>query len=77
MMFKEKTCAKCGKTVIRCSFGKYVYRRDSKVYCGWNCYIRDENSEPVLNNPCVCCGKEIPEGRQVCPDCEKLSRRKK
>lgn len=19
---------------------------------------------------CVCCGTEIPEGRQVCPDCE-------
>ena len=19
---------------------------------------------------CVCCGEEIPEGRQVCPDCE-------
>jgi hypothetical protein len=20
---------------------------------------------------CVCCGKEVPEGRQVCPNCEK------
>jgi len=20
---------------------------------------------------CVCCGKEIPEGRQVCPACER------
>lgn len=22
-------------------------------------------------NRCVCCGEVIPEGRQVCPDCEK------
>ena len=22
------------------------------------------------NNRCVCCGKIIPEGRQVCLDCE-------
>ena len=22
-------------------------------------------------NRCVCCGTEIPEGRQVCPSCEK------
>ena len=21
-------------------------------------------------NTCVCCGREIPEGRQVCPACE-------
>lgn len=21
-------------------------------------------------NTCVCCGDEIPEGRQVCPNCE-------
>lgn len=23
------------------------------------------------DNRCVCCGEVIPEGRQVCPDCEK------
>lgn len=23
-----------------------------------------------MENKCICCGKEIPEGRQVCPDCE-------
>jgi hypothetical protein len=22
------------------------------------------------DNTCVCCGKVIPEGRQLCPDCE-------
>lgn len=24
----------------------------------------------MLDNVCVCCGKEIPEGRQVCKSCE-------
>lgn len=25
---------------------------------------------------CVCCGEEIPEGRQVCPTCEQGNRKK-
>ena len=32
------------------------------------------NPEPWSNNRaeiCVCCGAIIPEGRQVCPSCEK------
>lgn len=24
-----------------------------------------------MSNRCVCCGEIIPEGRQVCPNCEK------
>lgn len=24
----------------------------------------------MLNNRCICCGTIIPEGRQVCPNCE-------
>ena len=24
-----------------------------------------------MSERCVCCGAEIPEGRQVCPSCEK------
>lgn len=24
----------------------------------------------MKDDTCVCCGREIPEGRQVCPDCE-------
>ena len=24
-----------------------------------------------MDNKCICCGKFIPEGRQVCPNCEK------
>ncbi len=23
------------------------------------------------NNTCICCGEPIPEGRQICPHCEK------
>ena len=26
-----------------------------------------------MKNTCVCCGREIPEGRQVCYICEKNS----
>ena len=26
-----------------------------------------------MTNKCVCCGDEIPEGRQVCPNCEASS----
>nr|DAU49567.1 MAG TPA: zinc binding protein [Caudoviricetes sp.] len=24
-----------------------------------------------MNNTCICCGAIIPEGRQVCPQCER------
>lgn len=26
----------------------------------------------MSSNYCVCCGDEIPEGRQVCPNCENI-----
>ena len=29
-----------------------------------------EEKKPTARNVCVCCGAEIPEGRQVCPLCE-------
>jgi len=28
-----------------------------------------------MSEYCVCCGEEIPEGRQVCPQCEKEAKR--
>lgn len=28
----------------------------------------------MSRDTCVCCGDEIPEGRQVCPLCEKRTR---
>ena len=30
-----------------------------------------EAPSPTPNNMCICCGEIIPEGRQVCPACEK------
>lgn len=27
-----------------------------------------------MSDRCVCCGKEIPEGRMVCPNCEKAEK---
>lgn len=32
-------------------------------------YLGEPSSTP--NNTCICCGEIIPEGRQVCPACEK------
>lgn len=29
--------------------------------------------DPHAEDRCVCCGAEIPEGRQVCPNCERGS----
>lgn len=26
-----------------------------------------------MSETCICCGAVIPEGRQVCPNCESLS----
>lgn len=31
----------------------------------------------AVDNTCVCCGEIIPEGRQVCPRCEKVPSGKK
>ena len=30
-----------------------------------------EEPSPTPNNTCICCGEIIPEGRQICPTCEK------
>ena len=29
------------------------------------------NTREVLPDICVCCGKPVPEGYMVCPDCER------
>lgn len=29
-----------------------------------------------MEERCICCGEIIPEGRQVCPNCEKEGERK-
>ena len=32
--------------------------------------IRLRMMQQAGDNQCVCCGRSIPEGRQVCPECE-------
>lgn len=76
-MFKECKCAYCGKIIIRRSFADYTYKRGTHVYCGWNCYRKDDVTVPKNTNTCVCCGKEIPEGRQVCKDCEQVAKKRR
>ena len=34
------------------------------------CIQREFNYDLLDVNRCVCCGEIIPEGRQVCPNCE-------
>lgn len=36
--------------------------------------IRDAVGPGVDENRCVCCGAIIPEGRQICPICERRAR---
>lgn len=31
----------------------------------------NKKGDPIMENRCVCCGVVIPEGRLVCPKCEK------
>ena len=75
-MFKERKCACCKKIIIRRSFVDYIYKKGDRVYCGWNCYRKDNAIIPPSSNTCVCCGEEIPEGLQVCSVCEKISKKK-
>lgn len=39
-VFTERTCPVCGKKIVRASFAEYAYKKDGKVYCGWNCYSK-------------------------------------
>lgn len=75
-MFIEKKCAYCGKIIIRRCFNDYTYKRGEHVYCGWSCYRKDSVVLPPIENTCVCCGKRIPEGIQVCKTCEKIANKK-
>ena len=58
----EKHCSRCGKLFIVAP--QHIYKQGRKVYCSWTCY-NHRNDEH-----CVVCGEIIPEGRQVCPNCE-------
>lgn len=39
-----------------------------------NTELQMEKEEKTMGDRCVCCGAEIPEGRQVCPSCEEAAK---
>jgi hypothetical protein len=41
------------------------------------CYAPSDDSRKENENRCVCCGDIIPEGRWVCPNCERKAKEKK
>jgi hypothetical protein len=43
----------------------------STVYKKYRKFAGGERVRKTNDNRCVCCGEIIPEGRQVCPSCEK------
>ena len=57
------------KTCYRHVYGDGKY---CSSYACTECWNREmEVSRPASNaETCICCGAEIPEGRQVCPACE-------
>ena len=43
----------------------------------WVLYLRVAfGTEVIMEDRCICCGEIIPEGRQVCPQCEHMSIKK-
>lgn len=72
MGIREMDCAKCSKKFIVAP--AHIYKKGSKYYCSWSCY--NHRKEEM----CIVCGATIPEGLQVCPNCEhevKTKRNKK
>lgn len=69
MLKKTNVCPVCGKTSIPAPLHKYKIRfyGSEKRVCGYKCLRKWEYGI----NTCICCGEIIPEGRQVCPKCEK------
>lgn len=53
-------CSKCGHII---DASAYPEKPDKPCWC----------SRKQPQNTCVCCGALIPEGRQICPKCEKSS----
>lgn len=66
MLKKTNVCPVCGKTFIPAPLHNYKIQHNKRV-CSYKCLRKWESGV----NTCVCCGEIIPEGRQVCPKCEK------
>lgn len=59
---------KCNTDEERCNTVKRILNNFEMVDAV--CVLtKDDLNEIVDKNTCICCGKVIPEGRQVCLDC--------
>ena len=57
----------CGNNAV----SVYGYFKDEETaYAFMDRFAELVNAKPA-DNRCVCCGEIIPEGKQVCPMCEK------
>jgi len=69
----NKTCKMCGNDLQPWSTGKIHCNQCGSVYDineSMVTYIATAGSKPYSEkDTCVCCGKYIPEGRQVCQEC--------
>lgn len=66
--YRKKTTAKKPLTFAEISHIAEVYSKIHHKYLHYGDIVRlvEANAEH-----CVCCGATIPEGRQICPKCEK------
>lgn len=62
MGITERKCSRCGKMFVVAP--QHIYRKNGKIYCSWTCYNHRNEDR------CVSCGEIVPEGRQVCQNCE-------
>jgi hypothetical protein len=60
--FVDNTCF--NRTVVRC-------KHSDLCRMLYNHLKAQTEVKTAGSNICVCCGKNIPEGRQVCQDCER------
>lgn len=81
MAEKLKPCPFCGSTTLlifqdymiqchRCNslFAQPQNSKPKSMISTWNTRVAPHHN--ANTETCVCCGAEIPEGRQVCPACE-------
>jgi hypothetical protein len=69
-------CRKCehlrsnADTTVRCELtGHTCYLDDLPLTVMDDCPLKDDVYDNA--NRCVCCNAVIPEGRQICPNCER------
>lgn len=64
--------SKVNKNEYEITFKTNIWSEYQEIQSAMRAIIDSHKTEPVCfnTNTCVCCGAEIPEGRQVCPVCE-------